>query len=90
MPPSSDPNAAALAYIQKLYEGRTPVSIASIGDPSSGAFYARMADGSVITYRPSGMSSERTPSGMATVEINDPFVNALNGGVRLKLKFPKQ
>jgi hypothetical protein len=47
-----------------------------------------MSDGSVVTYRPAGVSSERTPTGMATVEINNTWINAQNGGQPLKLKFP--
>ncbi len=89
MPASDDPNATAMSYVQQLYAGRTPVSVTPIGNANEGAFYATMADGSVITYRPAGMSSERTSSDTATVEINDPWVNQQNGGDVLKLKFPR-
>jgi hypothetical protein len=87
MPPSDDPNATALAYVQNLYNGRTPISLTPVGNSDAGAFYATMSDGSVITYRPAGVASERTPTGMATVEINDTWINAQNGGQPLKLKF---
>ena len=89
MPASDDPNAAALAYVQRIYNGQTPTSVTPIaGQP--GAFYAQMPDGAFVTYRPAGQASERTPSTSATVEINDQTIKGLNGGTPLKLKFPQK
>ncbi len=90
MPESDDPNLAALNFVVRAYNGEMPVSVTEIGDPGSGAFYAQMPDGSYITFRPAGLSSERTPSTMATVEVNSPAINLLNGGIPLKLKFPQK
>jgi hypothetical protein len=90
MPESDNPNSAALNYVASAYNRQAPVSVQEIGDPGSGAFYAQMPDGTVITYRPAGQSSERTPSTMATVELNSPAIRALNGGSTLKLKFPQK
>jgi hypothetical protein len=90
MPASDDPNAAALKYVTQIYNGQVPVSVTPLGDSASGAFVAKMPDGTFITFRPAGIASERTPSTMATVQVNNPIINLLNGGISLKLKFPRK
>jgi hypothetical protein len=90
MPASDDPNAAALQYVIQIYNGQVPVSVTPLGDPALGAFVAKMPDGTTITYRPAGMASERTPSTMATVQVNNPITNGLNGAASLELKFPRK
>ncbi len=57
---------------------------------SLGGIVVKMPDGAFITYRPPGVSSEDTLQTTTTVEVNDPVINQLNGGRRLKLKFPKK
>lgn len=88
MPASPDPNAAALAYVEALFQDNPPLFVRPI-DPVSGAFYAQLSDGSFVTYRPAGVSSERTPSDVASVDINGPEIKERNGDKALKLKFPR-
>jgi hypothetical protein len=57
---------------------------------ADGGRVIKLADGTYITYRPPGVSSEDTAPTTATVEINSPEIRALNRGKRLKLKFPKK
>jgi filamentous hemagglutinin len=90
MASSGDPNAAALNYIATIYNGQTPTSISIGGDLRPGMFIATMPDGASITFRPAGQASSRTLDTTANVDINDSEINALNGGARLKLKFPKR
>ncbi|THD42330.1 MAG: phage portal protein [Bradyrhizobium sp.] len=86
MPASDDPDAAAAVYILRAYNGQQPISVRG-GWPDM--FIAEMPNGAFITFRPAGQASAQTLSTTATVEINDPVVNALNGDRQLKLKFPR-
>jgi Phage portal protein len=87
MPASDDPDAAARAYVAKIYNGQTPESVRPEGD---GGFVVKMPDGAYIIFRPAGQASWRTLPSTASVDINDAVVNTLNGGTPLKLKFPKR
>ncbi len=88
MSESENPNGAALQYILDLCGESQPVSITPLPN-NPGAFVIQMADGTYITYRPSGSGGIRTDPGTATVEINGATINIANGGKALKLKFPK-
>ncbi len=88
MPASDDPTLTARTYAEKIYNGQKPLWVRLLGD--EGGFVAHLPDGAYITFRPAGQASSRTLSTTATVEINDPKLKLLNGGRRLKLKFPKQ
>jgi len=57
-----------------------------------GCWKAKAADGkTIVTYRPAGNGSFRTPNDMATVEVNNPDIRSLTGNKKpLKIKFPKQ
>jgi len=87
MPASDDPDAAARAYVAKIYNGQTPDSVRSEGD---GGFVVKMPDGAYITFRPAGQASWRTLPSTASVDIHDAVIDALNGGTPVKLKFPKR
>jgi hypothetical protein len=54
------------------------------------AFFAKLPDGAFVTYRPAGAAGPKTPDTTATVEVNDPTINPMNGSEVLKLKFPKR
>jgi filamentous hemagglutinin len=60
------------------------------GNLPPGSFVVAMPDGTFITFRPAGQAGSRTVDSTANVDINDPTINALNGGPRLKLKFPRK
>ena len=90
MPPSDDPNNAALRYIVDIMEGQRPVSFRSGGDLPSGGFVIELPDGTFVTYRPAGQASFRTDPATATVDVNGPGINMLNRGRKLELKFPKR
>ena len=85
MPPLDDPNSTAQDFVLKAYGGRTPLSVDPLSD---GGFVAKMSERSAITFRPARQASRKTPSTTASVDINDPMINQLNGGQPLKLKFP--
>ncbi len=87
MPASDDPDLAARTYIKQIYNGQTP---SSITPSENGGFIAKMPDGAIITFRSAGQASAKTELTTATVDINDPKINQLNGGSVLKLKFPKR
>jgi hypothetical protein len=87
MPASADPDLTARAYVLRAYNGQSPVSTRPVGE--DGSFVVKLPDGATITYRPAGQASWRTLSTTASVDVNDAVVNALNGGKRLKLTFPK-
>jgi len=87
MPASEDPNATALAYTQKTYNGQTPSPITAL---ETGGFVAKMPDGAFVTFRPAGQAGPKTLDTTASVDINDPAINRLNGGQPLKLKFPRK
>jgi len=88
MPASDDPNRAALDFVAKAYNGETPVSVSTPESLSPGGFVALLPDGTYITFRPAGQASSRTSATTATVELNGPGINALNGNEQLKLKVP--
>jgi hypothetical protein len=88
MPPSLDPNAAAQQFVDEIKNGQTPLSVTPI-PAMPGAYYEQLSADTYITLRPTGAASSKTSSETATVEINDPKINALNGGHPLELKFPK-
>jgi hypothetical protein len=88
MPASDDPDLTARAYVSKIFNGQRPMSLTRLGE--SGGFVVKMPDDTYITFRPAGQASERTPASTASVDINGPAINALNGGARLKLKFPRK
>jgi filamentous hemagglutinin len=90
MPASDDPNAAALSYVSKIYNGQTPTSVRTGGNLPTGSFVAAMPDGAFITFRPAGQASRLTLDSTASVDINEATINALNGGDPLKLKFPRK
>ena len=87
MPPSEDPNSTARAFALKARNGQTPASLDPLGD---GGFVAKMSENSFITFCPAGQSGPKTANTTATVDINDPYTNRLNGGEPLKLKFPRR
>jgi hypothetical protein len=87
---SDDPNAAALNYIGSIYNGQTPTSVQTGGNLPPGSFVVTMPDGTFITFRPAGQAGPRTLDSTASVDINGPTVNVLNGGDPLKLKFPRR
>ena len=87
MPASDNPTATAKDYAIGLYNGQSPKSEKPLGD---GGFIAELPDGSFITFRPAGQSSDKTEPTTATVDINDPKLEQLNGGKVLKLKFPRK
>lgn len=89
MPASDDPASAAQSFIRQLTTGRDYVPVATDLD-TQGGYVFQLAGGTYITYRPPGASSERTEATTANVDINSPKINAMNGGKRLKLKFPKK
>jgi hypothetical protein len=88
MPASEDPNSAASEFVDSIKNGQSPLSVTQIPD-KSGAYVEKVSEGTYITVRPGGAASLRTSGDTATVEINDPKINALNGGQPLELKFPK-
>jgi hypothetical protein len=88
MPASDDPDLTARAYALSIHNGQTPVSVRPEGD--NGGFVAKMPDGAFITFRPAGQASWKTLTSTSSVDINDPVINRLNGGMRLKLKFPRK
>ena len=88
MPASDDPNRAALDFVAKAYNGQKPISIGTPENLSPSGFVALLPDGTYITFRAAGLASSRTSATTATVELNGPEINALNGSQRLKLKFP--
>jgi filamentous hemagglutinin len=90
MPASADPNSAASEFVNSIYNGQTPVSVTPIGDPNSGAFVAKMPDGTYITFRSAGQAGGKTSDTTATVEVNGDAINSWNGDRPLKLKFPKK
>jgi hypothetical protein len=89
MPASDDPASAAQSFIRRLTTGRDFVPVATDLD-TQGGYVFQLDDGTYITYRPPGISSEKTNSTTASVDIDGPKINAMNGGKRLKLKFPKK
>ncbi len=89
MPASDDPASEAQAYMDRLAAGQTFVPVKSKLD-SLGARIIRLANGTYITYRPPGVASEDTAPTTASIDINSPKINAMNGGRVLKLKFPKK
>jgi Phage portal protein len=89
MPASDDPASAAQSFIRQLTTGRDFVPVATDLD-TQGGYVFQLDDGTYITYRPPGISSEKTNSTTASVDIDGPKINAMNGGKRLKLKFPKK
>jgi hypothetical protein len=89
MPASDDPASAAQSFIRQLTTGRDYVPVATDLD-TQGGYVFQLADGTYITYRPPGVSSERTESTTANVDINTPQINAMNGGQPLRLNFPKK
>ncbi len=89
MPASNDPAYEAQGFIHRLTMGRTYTEEES-GLQSQGGRVIRLADGTYITYRPPGTSSERTDPTTASVDINSPRINAAYRGRSLKLKFPKK
>ena len=89
MPASDDPASEAQAYVDRITKGQRYTRIPGKLDPLGGRVI-RLSDGTFITYRPPGASSEDTLPTTATVEINNPVINRLNSGRRVKLKFPKK
>jgi hypothetical protein len=87
MPASDNPTSTAKNYAIGLYNGQSPKSEKPVGN---GGFIAELPDGSFITFRPAGQSSDKTEPTTATVDINDPKIKRLNGGDVLKLKFPRK
>ena len=89
MSASDNPSAEALDYVRNLYDQKT-ATLVDTGLEDRGGFAVKLPNGAYITYRPAGLGGKATLATTATVEINDPKVNELNGGQRLKLKFPKK
>jgi hypothetical protein len=89
MPGSDDPVSAAQDFIGQLTSGGTYVPVQTDLD-AQGGYVIRLADGTYITYRPPGVSSERTEPTTASVDINSPQIEAMNRGRPLKFKFPKK
>jgi hypothetical protein len=88
MPASESANSAALSFIGQAYNGQRPTSISTPKNLAPNGFVALLPDGTYITFRPAGQASSLTGASTATVEINGPEINALNGNERVKLKFP--
>jgi Phage portal protein len=89
MPASDDPASAAQSFIRQLTAGRNFLPIATDLD-TQGGYVFQLTDGTYIAYRPPGVSSERTESTIASVDVNSPEIRALNNRQILKLKFPKK
>jgi hypothetical protein len=89
MAASDNPSAEALDYAKNLYDQKTATLVAT-GLEDRGGFAVKLPNGAYITYRPAGLGGRATLPTTATVEVNDPKVNELNGGQHLKLKFPKK
>jgi filamentous hemagglutinin len=88
MPATDDPDLTAKAYISEIQSGQSPDSVEPLGE--DGGFVAKMPDGAYIVFRPAGQASWKTSASTASVDINEPVINRLNGGTRLKLKFPRK
>ena len=89
MSASDDPASAAQSFIRQLTAGRDFVPIATDFD-TQGGYVFQLADGTYITYRPPGAASGKTAPTTASVDVDSPRIKAMNGGQRLKLKFPKK
>jgi Phage portal protein len=89
MPASGDPGSAADKFIRGLTTGRTYVPVKTNLD-AQGGYVIQLDDGTYITYRPPGVSSEDTDPTTASVDINSPELEAMNRGRPLKLKFPEK
>ncbi|QBG97646.1 hypothetical protein EYC55_22810 [Xanthomonas oryzae] len=87
MPATSNPDLAAETLAKEFFGGVKPSNAIDMKD---GSWRARTSDGSWVTYRPSGVASDKTQQTTASLEINGNSVNVANGGERnvLKLKFP--
>ncbi|MDL5364131.1 hemagglutinin repeat-containing protein [Xanthomonas sp. NCPPB 2654] len=86
MLPTSNPSAAAEGFAMEFFGGKVPSDAILMKD---GAWRAQIPGGDTwVTYRPAGVASGKTKSTTATVEINRPDVNLVNGHKPLKLKFP--
>jgi filamentous hemagglutinin len=79
MPPSDDPNSAALDYIGKITGGQTIQSAQPLGQ--RGGFNIKLSDGTYIAYRPAGMASSKTLPSTANVDINNVWIKMLNGAI---------
>jgi hypothetical protein len=89
MPASDDPASEADNFIRGSTTGRTYVRVKTDLD-AQGGYVIRLDDGTYITYRPPGVSSEKTDPTTASVDINSPQIRTMNRGQVLKLKFPKK
>ena len=89
MAASDDPTSAAQAYMDGLAAGQTYTPVKSKLD-SLGARIIKLADGTYITYRPPGVASEDTAPTTASIDINSPKINAMNGGRNPEIKIPKE
>ncbi|WP_241093103.1 hemagglutinin repeat-containing protein [Xanthomonas bonasiae] len=86
MLPTSNPSAAAEGFAMEFFGGKVPSDAILMKD---GAWRAQIPGGDTwVTYRPAGVASGKTKLTTATVEINRPDVNLVNGNKPLKLKFP--
>ena len=89
MPASDDPASEAQSYIRRLVTGR-PYGQQKSDLDSQGGYVFRLRDGTYLPYRPPGVSSDRTESTTASVDINNPKIYEMNRGRILKLNFPKK
>lgn len=90
MPGSSDPNATAEAFAKQAFGNNRPQEVNPLNVKGQMGWVAKLADGTAISYRPTGAASFRTPLGMSTVGINTKNIKTLNYNSVLKLKFPGQ
>ena len=87
-PATINPNQTAEQFARDAFNGQIPVATTPIkGD--SGAWVAKLPDGTYVTYRPAGQASSATSGTTATVEVNNPSVRAINGNAPAKFKFPR-
>ncbi|WP_141299459.1 hypothetical protein [Komagataeibacter diospyri] len=92
MQQTSDPNITAEIFAKQAFGGQVPIQVRSLPEikGKAGSWVATFADGTIVTYRPAGAASIRTPSDMATVQINNKIFTALYRNKVIKFKFPSK
>jgi filamentous hemagglutinin len=88
MPATTNQNESAEDFARGFFDGQKPGDAIPTKD---GGWRAQTSDGTWVTYRPAGQASGKTLPTTASVDVNGPGVNLLNGGPNstLKLKFPQ-
>lgn len=101
MPSSSDPDAMALDFVEKLMgrkstraDFETEASKKLLAGKCKGCFSVEITKNEFVIYRPAGNSGIKTDMDTATVEFKSPLIDKINinnsqKSKQLKLKFPK-